>query len=76
MGWARAYGLTCTGYIYFSSNVPHAEKLAVLQWKQQTMFEQIKEQIEEQTINNVQDKLLALDIIPEKWTHEKLVHKL
>ena len=43
------------------------EWLSLTEWSQQT--------IDANTINNVQEKLLALDIIPEKWDYDKLVTK-
>ena len=44
------------------------EWLSLTEWSQNT--------IDANTINNVQDKLLALDIIPEKWSYNKLVTKV
>ena len=44
------------------------EWLSLTEWSQ--------EQIDEATIVNVQDKLYALDIIPEKWPYVDLVCKL
>jgi ABC-type nitrate/sulfonate/bicarbonate transport system substrate-binding protein len=41
------------------------EWLSLTEWSQKI--------IDAKTINNVQDKLLALDIIPEKWNYNKLV---
>ncbi len=44
------------------------EWLSLTEWSQKT--------IDANTINNVQEKLLALDIIPEKWSYNKLVTKV
>ena len=44
------------------------EWLSLTEWSQNT--------IDANTINNVQEKLLALDIIPEKWDYNKLVTKV
>jgi len=44
------------------------EWLSLTEWSQNV--------IDEKTINNVQEKLLALEIIPEKWDYNKLVTKI
>ncbi|ARV08558.1 ABC transporter substrate-binding protein [Winogradskyella sp. PC-19] len=44
------------------------EWLSLTEWSQ--------ELIKEQTLNKVQDELLSLNIIPEKWKYNDLVHKL
>lgn len=44
------------------------EWLSLTEWSQ--------ELIDEDTLNKVQDQLLQLNIIPEKWTYQDLVHKL
>ena len=44
------------------------EWLKLTEWSQKI--------IDANTINKVQDKLLALDIIPEKWSYNKLVTKV
>jgi len=44
------------------------EWLSLTEWSQ--------ENIDKNTIENVQDKLLALNIIPEKWDYKDLVEKL
>lgn len=44
------------------------EWLSLTEWSQ--------ELIKEQTLNKVQDELLSLNIIPEKWKYKDLVHKL
>lgn len=41
-----------------------------------TLTEWSQENISKATINKVQDELLALNIIPEKWKYEDLVEKL
>ncbi|MDX1277260.1 substrate-binding domain-containing protein [Oceanihabitans sediminis] len=46
----------------------------VQEWLELTEWSQ--EVIDKKTIENVQDQLLALDIIPEKWDYNKLVTKL
>ena len=42
--------------------------LSLTEWSQ--------ELIDKKTIDNVQDNLFALDIIPEKWDYESLVYKI
>lgn len=42
--------------------------LSLTEWSQEI--------IDEETITKVQDKLLSLDIIPEKWDYKDLTHKL
>ena len=44
------------------------EWLGLTEWSQ--------ELIDEETIKNVQEQLLALNIIPEKWDYKDLTHKL
>jgi ABC-type nitrate/sulfonate/bicarbonate transport system substrate-binding protein len=44
------------------------EWLSLTEWSQ--------ELIDKETINNVQDQLLALNIIPEKWDYKDLTYKL
>lgn len=44
------------------------EWLSLTEWSQ--------ELIDEDTLNKVQDQLLQLNIIPEKWAYQDLVHKL
>ena len=46
----------------------------VQKWLSLTEWSQ--ELIDEKTISKVQDKLLSLDIISEKWTYEQLTHKI
>ena len=41
-----------------------------------SLTEWSQEPLSETTINNVQEQLLALDIIPEKWEYQKLVNTL
>ncbi|MFK7747236.1 MAG: substrate-binding domain-containing protein [Kordia sp.] len=42
--------------------------LSLTEWSQEI--------IDEKTIHKVQDKLLSLDIIPEKWNYKDLTHKI
>ena len=44
------------------------EWLSITEWSQ--------ELIDEETINKVQNQLLQLNIIPEKWAYKDLVHKI
>lgn len=46
----------------------------VQKWLSLTEWSQ--ELIDEKTIQKVQDKLLSLDIIPEKWNYKDLTHKI
>ncbi|MGH1387160.1 substrate-binding domain-containing protein [Kordia sp.] len=46
----------------------------VQKWLSLTEWSQ--ELIDEKTIQKVQDKLLSLDIIPEKWNYNDLTHKI
>ena len=46
----------------------------VQKWLSLTEWSQ--ELIDEKTIQKVQDKLLSLDIIPEKWDYKDLTHKI
>lgn len=46
----------------------------VQEWLKLTEWSQ--DVIDKETINNVQEKLLALNIIPEKWEYNQLVEKL
>ena len=44
------------------------EWLSLTEWSQ--------ELIDEETLNKVQNQLLQLNIIPEKWAYKDLVHKI
>jgi len=44
------------------------EWLSLTEWSQ--------ENINKETINKVQDELLKLNIIPEKWKYEDLIYNL
>ncbi len=63
-------------------SIPSIDKMIANRYDQQledvqewlSLTEWSQDQIDENTIQDVQDQLFALDIIPEKWPYEKLVH--
>lgn len=64
--------------------IPNIDEMIASRYEQQledvqkwlSLTEWSQELIDEDTITMVQDKLLSLDIIPEKWDYKKLTHKL
>lgn len=56
------------------ANRYHQKLEDVKEWL--TLTEWSQNSIDSNTINHVQDKLLALDIIPEKWNYNQLVTKV
>ncbi len=64
--------------------IPNIDEMIASRYEQQledvqkwlSLTEWSQELIDEDTINMVQDKLLSLDIIPEKLEYKKLTHKL
>lgn len=65
-------------------DIPNIDKEIATRYEQQledvqkwlSLTEWSQELIDEETITKVQDKLLSLDIIPEKWTYDQLTHKI
>ncbi len=64
--------------------IPNIDEMIATRYEQQledvqkwlSLTEWSQELIDEETITKVQDKLLSLDIIPEKWDYEQLTHKI
>lgn len=64
--------------------IPNIDEMIAARYEQQiedvqkwlSLTEWSQELIDEETITMVQDKLLSLDIIPEKWEYKELTHKL
>lgn len=64
--------------------VPNIDEMIAARYEQKiedvqkwlSLTEWSQELIDEETITKVQDKLLSLDIIPEKWEYDKLTHKI
>jgi len=64
--------------------VPNIDEMIAARYEQQledvqkwlSLTEWSQELIDEETVTKVQDKLLSLDIIPEKWDYDKLTHKI
>ncbi|WP_046755656.1 substrate-binding domain-containing protein [Kordia jejudonensis] len=64
--------------------IPNIDEQIAVRYEQQlddvqkwlSLTEWSQEIIDEETIANVQDKLLSLDIIPEKWDYNDLTHKI
>ena len=64
--------------------VPNIDEMIAARYEQKiedvqkwlSLTEWSQELIDEETITKVQDKLLSLDIIPEKWEYDKLTHKV
>ncbi|MBC8755078.1 ABC transporter substrate-binding protein [Kordia sp. YSTF-M3] len=64
--------------------IPEIDQMIATRYEQQledvqkwlSLTEWSQELIDEKTITKVQDKLLSLAIIPEKWDYEKLTHKI
>ncbi|WP_420573524.1 substrate-binding domain-containing protein [Kordia sp.] len=65
-------------------DIPNIDETIASRYEQQledvqkwlSLTEWSQELIDEETITKVQDKLLSLDIIPEKWTYDQLTHKI
>lgn len=65
-------------------DIPSIDKMIANRYEQEledvqewlSLTEWSQELIDEETINNVQDKLLALNIIPEKWNYEDLTFRI
>jgi ABC-type nitrate/sulfonate/bicarbonate transport system substrate-binding protein len=65
-------------------DIPNIDEMIAMRYEQQledvqkwlSLTEWSQEIIDEKTINNVQEKLLSLDIIPEKWNYNDLTHKI
>lgn len=65
-------------------DIPSIDKMIANRYEQEledvqewlSLTEWSQELIDKDTINNVQDQLLALNIIPEKWDYKDLTHKL
>lgn len=65
-------------------NIPNIDEEIATRYEQQledvqkwlSLTEWSQEIIDEKTIHKVQDKLLSLDIIPEKWNYKELTHKV
>lgn len=65
-------------------NIPSIDKMIANRYEQEledvqewlSLTEWSQELIDKDTINNVQDQLLALNIIPEKWDYKDLTYKL
>ncbi|WP_298420949.1 substrate-binding domain-containing protein [uncultured Kordia sp.] len=63
--------------------IPNIDEMIAARYEQQledvqkwlSLTEWSQELIDEKTITKVQDKLLSLDIIPEKWNYNDLTHK-
>lgn len=64
--------------------IPNIDEMIATRYEQQledvqkwlSLTEWSQELMNEDTITKVQDKLLSLDIIPEKWEYEQLTHKI
>ncbi len=64
--------------------IPNVDETIASRYEQQlddvqkwlSLTEWSQELIDEETIEKVQEKLLSLDIIPEKWSYKDLTHKL
>lgn len=64
--------------------IPNIDEMIAARYEQQledvqkwlSLTEWSQELIDEETITMVQNKLLNLDIIPEKWDYKKLTHKI
>ncbi|WP_430408502.1 substrate-binding domain-containing protein [Kordia sp.] len=64
--------------------IPNVDEMIASRYEQQledvqkwlSLTEWSQEIIDEKTVTKVQDKLLSLDIIPEKWNYKDLTHKL
>ena len=65
-------------------NIPNIDEEIATRYEQQledvqkwlSLTEWSQEIIDEKTIHKVQDKLLSLDIIPEKWNYKQLTNKV
>ena len=65
-------------------DIPSIDKMIANRYEQEledvqewlSLTEWSQELIDKETINNVQDQLLALNIIPEKWDYKDLTYKL
>ncbi|EDP94464.1 substrate-binding domain-containing protein [Kordia algicida OT-1] len=65
-------------------DIPNIDEEIATRYEQQledvqkwlSLTEWSQEIIDEKTIHKVQDKLLSLEIIPEKWEYEELTHKV
>ncbi|MEM6685911.1 MAG: substrate-binding domain-containing protein [Bacteroidota bacterium] len=65
-------------------DIPNIDETIAARYEQQlddvqkwlSLTEWSQELIDEETIEKVQDKLLSLDIIPEKWNYNDLTHKI
>jgi len=65
-------------------DIPSIDKMIANRYEQEledvqewlSLTEWSQELIDEETINNVQNQLLALNIIPEKWDYKDLTYKL
>lgn len=65
-------------------DIPSIDKMIANRYEQEledvqewlSLTEWSQELIDKDTINNVQDQLLALNIIPEKWDYKDLTYKL
>ncbi|AXG71309.1 NMT1/THI5 like protein [Kordia sp. SMS9] len=65
-------------------DIPNIDERIAVRYEQQlddvqkwlSLTEWSQELIDEETIEKVQEKLLSLDIIPEKWSYKSLTHKL
>ena len=64
--------------------IPNIDETIASRYEQQlndvqkwlSLTEWSQELIDEETIMKVQNKLLSLDIIPEKWNYKDLTHKI
>ncbi len=65
-------------------DIPSIDKMIANRYEQEledvqewlSLTEWSQELIDEDTINNVQDQLLAINIIPEKWDYEDLTYRI
>jgi ABC-type nitrate/sulfonate/bicarbonate transport system substrate-binding protein len=65
-------------------DIPNIDETIATRYEQQlddvqkwlSLTEWSQELIDEKTVQKVQDKLLSLDIIPEKWDYNDLTHKI
>ncbi|PTX61439.1 ABC-type nitrate/sulfonate/bicarbonate transport system substrate-binding protein [Kordia periserrulae] len=65
-------------------DIPNIDEMIASRYEQQledvqkwlSLTEWSQEIIDEKTITKVQDKLLSLDIIPQKWKYKDLTHKV
>ncbi|KAB8151791.1 ABC transporter substrate-binding protein [Kordia sp. TARA_039_SRF] len=65
-------------------DIPNIDEMIASRYEQQlddvqkwlSLTEWSQEIIDEKTIDEIQDKLLSLDIIPRKWNYNDLIHKV